>query len=350
MKKKVLLIFLTSISLSCVKKDGFLIKGHISGEIPKYIYLSYNNKKDSARVVENTFIFKGKVEKPTTGDLMIPTISSINEMFYIENQNINIKITNNRKRYKNIQLNLINIDTIYGGSLSLFKYKLEEFVKENQHKNDWNELLYGNLKKLISENPKNIYLGDYLSDVVKNGILEKHEIKKLYNKLDLEFQSSYSKKNIIEYINPLKKIIIGNKIFDFELPTDKESLINTTQYRGSFLLIHFWASWCKPCRVENRKLRKIYDKLKEKQLKILNVSSDTDRGKWKKAIKKDAILWDNVIDTVKSNSEILTKYNAVYSLPQTYLIDTKGIVILINPSINELESKLDSIHFNKDKS
>ncbi|WP_188598243.1 TlpA disulfide reductase family protein [Polaribacter pacificus] len=347
MKKLLILFFLASVCLSCTKEKTFLIKGTISGDLPKYIYLSYDEKKDSALIRNNNFIFRGKVLKPTQASFYIIGVSTINKFFYIDNSNLQIKLTNTIKTYQkngnDIQVNFINIDTVFGNDLSVLEANFERFKANNKTQNNWKEKVYERLDSLISINPKNLFFGDQLYSLALKKTLTPTEIESLFSKLNLEYQSKESINGIQEYINPVKKIAVGNVIFDFQLPTPDKTFINTTQYRGKYLFIHFWASWCAPCRKDNIELKEVYAKYKKHPLHILNVSTDTDLTKWKNAIKADGVSWDNVVDDRKSMSDILAKYDAISSIPKSYLIDPDGQVILANPTIEELKKKLNEV-------
>uniref|UniRef100_A0A3Q2YWX2 Thioredoxin domain-containing protein n=1 Tax=Hippocampus comes TaxID=109280 RepID=A0A3Q2YWX2_HIPCM len=80
-------------------------------------------------------------------------------------------------------------------------------------------------------------------------------------------------------------MIEGNTIYDFELPTDKGNLVATKHLRGKLIFIDFWASWCAPCRKQNPHLIEVYEKYKNKGLKIIGVSIDTNKDRWLKAIR-----------------------------------------------------------------
>lgn len=347
MRKQIKVLFLLLMIFCCTTEKPFTIKGTVYGDIPAYIYLTYNNKKDSAQIKNHKFVFNGKVEKPTSAALSVIGVSSVNKVFYIDNSKLNLRLTNTIKKYKHndkvIAVNFINIDTVFGNKFSKMQIDFEKFTNENRNKSNWGTLVYEKLDRLIEKNPKNIVLGDELYNLVAKKTLSADKAKKLFSKLNSEYQSEESKSGIITYINPIKKIAIGHNMFDFTLPTPNKTTINTTQYRGNYLFIHFWASWCAPCRKDNVALTKIYTQYKKNKLKILNVSTDTDLNKWKAAIREDAILWDNVIDIRKSESEILAKYDAVNSIPKSYLIDPKGIVLLVNPTVEELKIKLSRV-------
>ena len=192
------------------------------------------------------------------------------------------------------------------------------------------------LNEIILKNPENQYSGDILSEITKQSILPNDEIETLFKKLDLEKQSKNSIWRIKKILYPIEKIGIGQNISDFELPNNKGTLINTNKFRGKYLLIDFWASWCIPCRKQNIELLKVYKNHKNNDLEILGISIDNNKAAWLKAIDKDSIIWQNVIETNGFESDILQKYNVVSAIPHNYLIDPNGRIIMENISATEL--------------
>ena len=308
--KNLILILLTILCLVGCKKDinqSFVINGKIVGDIPKYIYLMYGNIKDSSLIKNNEFKFYGEIKYPTRAELVIHPISSINKSFYIENSSFDIEITSEKRKYK-----------------------------EFKNNSDWKSKLSKKLNEIILKNPENQYSGDILSEITKQSILPNDEIETLFKKLDLEKQSKNSIWRIKKILYPIEKIGIGQNISDFELPNNKGTLINTNKFRGKYLLIDFWASWCIPCRKQNIELLKVYKNHKNNDLEILGISIDNNKAAWLKAIDKDSIIWQNVIETNGFESDILQKYNVVSAIPHNYLIDPNGRIIMENISATEL--------------
>tara|TARA_R110002167_G_scaffold157083_1_gene351937 strand:+ start:1754 stop:2788 length:1035 start_codon:yes stop_codon:yes gene_type:complete len=337
--KNLILILLTLLCLVGCKKDinqSFVINGKIVGDIPKYIYLMYGNIKDSSLIKNNEFKFYGEIKYPTRAELVIHPISSINKSFYIENSSFDIEITSEKRKYKDVELNFINIDTIFNNNTAQIQYDFENFNKEFKNNSDWKSKLSKKLNEIILKNPENQYSGDILSEITKQSILPNDEIETLFKKLDLEKQSKNSIWRIKKILYPIEKIGIGQNISDFELPNNKGTLINTNKFRGKYLLIDFWASWCIPCRKQNIELLKVYKNHKNNDLEILGISIDNNKAAWLKAIEKDSIIWQNVIETNGFESDILQKYNVVSAIPHNYLIDPNGRIIMENISATEL--------------
>lgn len=106
--------------------------------------------------------------------------------------------------------------------------------------------------------------------------------------------------------------------------------------RGKVVIVDFWASWCGPCRVANKTLRKLYAKYKDKGLEIYSVSCDYTSSDWKRAIKADKINWLQVFD---DGGLVANAWKIPY-LPFTFIIDKDGKIIAVDVETKKLESSI----------
>ncbi|MBQ3655398.1 MAG: TlpA family protein disulfide reductase [Bacteroidales bacterium] len=116
--------------------------------------------------------------------------------------------------------------------------------------------------------------------------------------------------------------------------------------KGRYILIQFWASWCKPCRMENHIIKNTYSQFKNQKFKngdeflVLSVSLDENPANWKRAVHEDNIYeFVNVIDSQGVDSDIAKRYN-VSSIPANFLLDGSGKIIAKNFRANELDEIL----------
>ncbi len=141
---------------------------------------------------------------------------------------------------------------------------------------------------------------------------------------------------------PKPLVAVGQPAPEISLPTPVGETLKLSDLRGKVILIDFWASWCRPCRIENPAVVAAYNKYKDKGFDILGVSLDRDKGQWLSAIEKDGLTWHHVSDLQFWQSEAARAYG-VNAIPYTVLVDAKGKVIaerLRGPALDQKLAEL----------
>lgn len=160
-----------------------------------------------------------------------------------------------------------------------------------------------------------------------------------FDLLDEEVKNGFYGKIIGEYIAESKIGAIGSEAIDFSQSDPDGRMVSLNAFRGKYLLVDFWASWCRPCRMENPNLVEAYHKFKDKNFTVLGVSLDRSRDPWLKAIEDDKLDWTQVSDLKFWSNEAALKYK-IQSIPQNLLIDPSGKIIAKNLRGPQLHSKL----------
>lgn len=129
---------------------------------------------------------------------------------------------------------------------------------------------------------------------------------------------------------------------EISLNTPEGNVLKLSDLKGKYVLVDFWASWCKPCRRENPNVVKAYNKYKDKGFEILGVSLDRDRARWLQAIQADGLTWKHVSDLKYFQCEAAVDYG-VSAIPFTVLVDKEGKIIAQNLRGPSLERKLEEL-------
>jgi peroxiredoxin len=153
------------------------------------------------------------------------------------------------------------------------------------------------------------------------------KLEKLYNGLRPPAKDMSMLKNMPLRIKARKASETGKTAPPFFIQDSKGAMVNLADYKGKYVLIDFWASWCGPCRQESPTLVKAYQKFKGKPFEIISVSSDTKDASWREAIRDDKMGdWIHICDFKGVENSIAMKYG-VRPIPDNFLIDPDGKII-----------------------
>ncbi len=168
----------------------------------------------------------------------------------------------------------------------------------------------------------------------------------LYKMVDKALYEKYPKNVYVaelhEKLQQNQKLSVGSVSPEIALPNPEGEIVKLSSFRGKYVLIDFWASWCRPCRMENPNVVKLYEKYKDKGFEIYGVSFDQNKASWTKAITDDEMQWIHVSDLKGWKSEAGKDYN-VSGIPHTILLDKEGKIIAKGLRGDALEEKLRTI-------
>ncbi|MDB4918352.1 TlpA disulfide reductase family protein [Mucilaginibacter sp.] len=195
------------------------------------------------------------------------------------------------------------------------------------------------LKKFIQQNPKSYIALVTLIDYA-GAFPDTAEINPLFKKIDVGLRNGKTGAQFKMLLE--SKVVVGSIAPNFTQNDVKGRPVKLTSFRGKFVLIDFWASWCGPCRFENPKWVKAFKQVKGKNFTILGVSLDghDTKAAWLKAIKDDGLTWPQVSDLKHWDNTVIKQYG-IKAIPQNVLIDPKGRVIAKNIEPGELKKQLE---------
>ena len=382
--KKIFICIIALLPSLAFAQGGFKIIGNVKSlNAPAHVYLLYNlgaNKVvDSAVVANNSFTFTGSVLSPVSATMVVdPSGQGFTKFsqrfaqqtdntklpdffnFYLENDTASIIATESIAK-ATITGSPINDDNkLLTAQLVPVQKKAQQLMSESnsatsaQQNSDafkagiearqkaLQQEQISVLEKFIKAKPNS-----YLSLMALSSlgpVIDVSALEPLYTSLGQNLKDMESGRAIKKSIDALKPTAVGAVAPDFTQNDVNGAPVSLSSFRGKYVLVDFWASWCGPCRQENPNLVKAYNKFKSKNFTVLGVSLDKQEGKadWLAAIKSDGLVWTQVSDLGYWNNKAALLY-AVQSIPHNFLIDPSGKIIAKDLRGSDLDAKLTAI-------
>lgn len=356
-KKYLFSTFLLAATLGATAQQA-KVSGEIKGLGEAQITIGYmqngNPKSDTVQIHQDKFAWTAEMPEPQKVYLMFP--ARYVECF-LEAGNISItghadslhllkvqgsKIQEEADRY---QATLADLEQQAAPLYQKWgKVSPEEQLKLEQELEDISTERRSRAAAYIAGHPGSAYSLSLVSDRATMGSYE--EVKPLYDGLDKGVLLTAAGRQLTTRLEVLKRSALGTKILDFTQNDAEGKPVSFASFKGKYVLVDFWASWCGPCRAENPNVLKAYNQYKDRNFTVVGISLDDNAEKWKKAIKDDGMPWTQLSSLQGFNNEVSTYYG-IQGIPSSLLVGPDGKIIARNLRGAALQQKLSELFHDK---
>ncbi len=352
-------------SCTSLEPNTFVINGttdHTDGSSVYRIKSGPNGQPitiDSTKVVNGSFELKGSLDQIDINFIFLDGING-NVPVILEEGSIDINI------FKDSIASSIIAGTPSNNNLAQYRVSTQGFAKDMrtlvQEINEANTLgdnilaedltaeykaVEANLnvyeRDFMNSNPQSYVASLILERLVTTKAMRSSEAKLIFNGFDPKIKSSVSGKKVEAIINaPSNPTALGEIAPAFEGPTPTGEIISLASLKGKVTIIDFWAAWCRPCRIENPNLVRLYKRMHHKGLEIVGVSLDKNKSSWLRAIEDDGLNWNHV-SNLKYWQEPIALLYGVRSIPAAFVLNKDGVIVAKNLRGAQLDAKIEEL-------
>lgn len=355
----VIIFSFSSYSFAQKSNDKFELNGILTGKSEGLIYLYYNNDsneriKDSATLNNEKFSFRGNINEPSMGylELKEEKRNPKNSVgFFIEPSIMSVtleagKFHNAKFTGSATQDEYASLESKKQVVAERWQVVMDTLSAVNKRSNtEYQELKDWVLQPYLAEmneldlnfftnHPQSYVTAYMLRFYVSKFTLD--SLQMFYDRLGTKLQETANGKDLAEEIQKLRAGSPGSIAADFTAKDINGKQLSLSDFKGKYVLLDFWASWCVPCRKGNPHLKDLYAKYKDKRIEFIGISDDDrNHDAWKKAVAKDELPWRHVLrgfDMEKlmknePNPNDISEKFGIHSLPTKILIDRSGKII-----------------------
>lgn len=346
--------------IGCKKENGKLNIDVQISEVEEYrgstLYLRNNVTKkniDSIRIEnEKVFFTQEKLLNATMYSLILKKkrIKRKKKIaaFFVKDKNIDVTLSFKDGKHiataKSLEKNQKDFQQFKEGLVPILKErkahtkKWRAFVRAGKHKDTVLRKPMDSIANFLRKKERNYYKNYvdkktnltalYLIQTELRFAYTRKGFESIIEKYPKSFTETYLYKAIEEKIQILKNIEVGAFAPDFTIPDVNGKPVSLSSFRGKYVLLDFWASWCGPCRAENPHVLEAYNIYNNEGFEVFGVSYDYPgmRDQWLKAIKDDGLRWTQVSNVIGWKDPTAKQYN-ISGIPAPFLIDPKGKII-----------------------
>ena len=348
-----------------VEKNTFKLNGTTNLPDGKQIFriqANANNQPttiDTATVANGQFSFKGSVEQIDVNFLFVEG-EQVNTPFIVEEGIIEVNLLQERLAEMNLAGTPSNNDLqTYREETKTFADNLNAIASEIQAANSLGDnILVQDLQQQYTDMQADLI--DYEKGFIKTNVdsyisalilerflnqktLPRNEVKEIFSTYSDRIRSSKSGINVSNIVNaPVNPTAIGEIAPLFDGPTLTGNRIALESFRGKVVIIDFWASWCRPCRIENPNLVRLYKRMHDKGLEIVGVSLDRNKASWERAIADDGLTWNHV-SNLQFWADPIAQLYSVRAIPAAFVLDREGRIVAKNLRGAQLDAKIEAL-------
>ncbi|MES2328404.1 MAG: TlpA disulfide reductase family protein [Bacteroidota bacterium] len=330
MKKTISLLLINMCTIHLLaqqsKNDQFTLTGKVINNNKSKIYLGYPDKygkriKDSSDLKDGNFFFRGTINEPTrafiTGYAYPVNDTDINFVeLFLEPTSMTALLIQDRFKAMDLTGSQTHLESMELG---------KQTSGIDFHQPDAAKQFSAVYRRFVRDHPDSYISAEKLSGYKTNWPIA--EVTELYNSLTPAIKNTANARSVKTMIDDLEAAAEGKMAKDFLGKDLKGDALRLSQFKGKYVIIDFWGSWCVPCRESTPHLISLYNKYKEKGLEVIAIAQEyepTDSA-WREAIKKDGTaIWYNILN---DKIDPMTKKYAVQAYPTKVLINKDGKII-----------------------